>query len=548
MTEFIRGGPKRYSHQNAGLHKMIQTGGVAALLFEPGTGKTATTLDYCGLLALKLPAREARVLVICPLAAIDTWVIQAQQFVSPQVHFWAEALGGSIVQRGEALAARGGNPFRRTKATGKSASREHPRALHHKKAFMWAATASDNRLRPITASEGPDGLGDDKPKLILEVVNIDAFSSRRAYGKGTLADFMLESVIRFNPDLVVVDESHKIKSAMGNASRLLGRIGERVPRRVILTGTVMPHSPMDVFGQWRFLQPYAFGYTDRDGTPKKATFGRFKSEYAITGGYMGHEITGFRNLDDMQKIMAANAIVARKADALDLPDTMDVVVPVELSPAEKKAYVEMRDTLASQLGGSGMGASATATNRLTQMLRLRQLTSGHLPDDSGMLRVLGQSKVNTIRSIVNDTLAGEKRVVVFCLFSREIADLRRALVTPDTEVQVIVGGTPTEERLRLRKRFGSDNPQRMVMIAQIKTMSLAVNELVTASHAVYGSLSQQRDDYVQSRDRLNRIGQKNPVTFWYAVAPGTVDAVILQSHEDRSDLETAMLKHILDQQ
>ena len=81
-------------------------------------------------------------------------------------------------------------------------------------------------------------------------------------------------------------------------------------------------------------------------------------------------------------------------------------------------------------------------------------------------------------------------------------------------------------------------------MAQIKTMSLAVNELVTASHAIFGSLSQQRDDYIQARDRLDRIGQTQPVTFWHVIVPGTVDEVILKSHRDRTDLENAMLRHI----
>jgi SNF2 family DNA or RNA helicase len=85
------------------------------------------------------------------------------------------------------------------------------------------------------------------------------------------------------------------------------------------------------------------------------------------------------------------------------------------------------------------------------------------------------------------------------------------------------------------------------MVAQIKTMSLAVNELVTASHAIFATLSQQRDDIVQARDRLDRIGQTLPCTFWFALAPGTVDDVVYQSYLDRSNLEAAMLKHILDQ-
>jgi SNF2 family DNA or RNA helicase len=59
-------------------------------------------------------------------------------------------------------------------------------------------------------------------------------------------------------------------------------------------------------------------------------------------------------------------------------------------------------------------------------------------------------------------------------------------------------------------------------------------------------MSQQRDDWEQAKARLDRTGQTRPVTFWHMIAPGTVDSVILQSHRDRTSLETAMLKHIQD--
>lgn len=553
MTKFIPGGPPRYAHQKRGLWKIIKSKGIAALLFDPGTGKTATTLDYLALLALKAPpgpdgAREVRVLVVSPLAAVDTWVLQAQEWLGPQVNFWAEALGGTLLQRGEALAARGGQPYaRKAPARRRRGPAEGPRALHQGKALALAFRAAE---RPQARREdGPDALGTALPRLVIEVVNIDTFSSRARVGSRTMADFMLESVRRFGPEVVVVDESHRIKSASSNASRLLARIAMIVPRRIILTGTVMPHSPLDVFGQWRFLDPTAFG---RQG--RRATFEEFRRRFAVMGGYMGHEVVGFKNLDEMQDIMAQRAAVATKADALDLPPTTDVTVPVTLTPREGKAYRDMKDALAAQVGTSeAPGPLASAGNRLTQMLRLRQITSGHLPDDQGAVHDLGGSKVATIRSIIEDTLLGENRIVVFGFFTQEIEDLRAALTARPprpTVVEVIAGGTPAEERAAIRRRFKDveGHPERIVLVAQIKTLSLAVNELVTASHAIFGSLSQQRDDYVQARDRLSRIGQTRPVTFWHAVAPGTVDAVILQSHRERTDLETAMLRHIREEE
>lgn len=547
MTEYVVGGPERYAHQKRGLNKMIATGGVTALLFDPGLGKTAVALDYMGLLALKASpdtqgVREARVLVICPLVAVDTWVSQAEVYMSPMVNFWAEAIGGGLLERGEAMAARSGHHWnRRAEATKRFSCA--PKALHHEKSWAFAARNND-RSAPVTSSEGPDGLGTQSPRVVMLVTNLDTFVSRARHGGGTMADYMVESIRRFDPDLVIVDESHKIKGAQANASRLLARVGKFVKRRVILTGTVMPHSPVDVFGQWRFLDRFAFGLNMPDGTKKEATIAGFSQRFVIKGGYMGYETLGFKNLDEMQSIMARNAAVARKEDALDLPPTTDVVIPVHLSPVEAKAYADMKANLQAVLSPT---MTATVPNRLSQMMRLRQITAGHLPDDNGPVQTIGTSKVATIASLVHDTLAGEKRIVIFAYFTQEIDDLVRHIAKAGTEVMEITGGTDVSDRLAMRQRFGSDDPARIVMVAQVKTMSLAVNELVTASHAIFATLSQQRDDIVQARDRLNRIGQTKPCTFWYALAPGTVDDVVYQSYIDRSNLESAMLRHIFDQ-
>lgn len=561
MVTFIPGGPKRYAHQSRGLKKLLETAGVGALLFDPGLGKTATTLDFCSILALKAPVRdgvqEARVLVVAPLAAIDTWVKQASIWVTPQVDFWAEALGGtgSIIQRAEALAARGGQPYRQTPgSTTKKRKRfrdvggvrmeEPERAEHWQKALDWNARSSE---RVVLPSDGPDGLGRSNPRLVLEVINFDTFSSRQRVGSKTTADIVLDGVRRFDPDLIVIDESHKIKGATSNVSRLMDRIGQTVKRRIILTGTVMPAGPLDVFAQWRFLDPYAFGQLQPDGSMKRATMDGFKARYAVLGGYLGHEVVGYRNLDELQRIMSQRAVVARKEDELDLPPVIPIPVPIILSPAEKQAYDQMKKDLSTKLLGGQLTASSN--NRLTQMMRLRQITAGHLPDDTGTVHTIGTTKVDAIRSIAHDTLAGVNRIVVFCLFTHELHQIAEKLKEAGTVIMAIGGETPRDERLRYRARFGSNEKTRMILIAQVQTLSLAVNELVTASDVIFGSLSQQRDDLIQAIDRLNRIGQKGEkVRVFFVEAPKTIDEVIHKSHDDRTNLESAVLRHILGEQ
>lgn len=541
---FEYGGPARFEHQKRGLRKILENRGVAALLFDPGLGKTATVLDYCSLLALASPSGEARVLVVAPLAAVDQWALQVSTWVSPQVNVWAEALGGSTQQKVEALAARGGSVTMKPVGGFGRGAGYRGRALHAQRSVAVTARVDGEVLEEERARRGgPDALGNDRPRLVIEALNVDTLSQRQVRGSRTMADVLLQGVQRFNPDLVVVDESHVIKSPSSNVSRLMARIGQRVPRRIILTGTVMPHSPLDVFGQWRFLDPKAFGYTDADGRRRDATFGRFKEDYAVMGGFGGHQVKGFRNLDRMQEIMSERAEVALKGEALDLPAASDVVVPVHLSSAEEAAYKRMKKDLQVTFRS---GRTSTAMGRLAQVMRLRQITSGFLPDDEGNVREIGRSRVQTVESIVRDTLAGERRVVVFAVFRREIDALRKALADPATEVEVITGDTPPEERLAIRRRFGSDDPGRIVLIAQIRTLSLAVNELVTACNAVFAGLPAQRDVIVQARDRLNRLGQTRPCTFWYALAPRTVDDALYRAYVQRTDLERGLLEHIFD--
>lgn len=541
MSKFIPGGRPRFKHQQEGLRRILDTKGVTALLMDPGTGKTFTALDYCSIMALKMPetpegVREARVLVAAPLAAVDSWLIQASEGISPQVNYWVEVLGGTIVEKGEALAARSGNRY--VRGSDHRKQKVHETALHLRRSHGIKVHAEGHTVDP---RKGIAGFPTDRPRLIMMVVNLDTFARRDKYKSKTLADHMLESVKRFGPDLIIVDELHKLKSPSSNTSRLLARIGQLAPKRLGLTGTVMPKGPLDVFAQWRFLEPEAFGRLQGNGRRKNATFSEFRERFAIMGGFMGREVVGYQNLDELQDIMAKNSIVVKKEDALDLPKTTDTVVPFDLSTREQKAYEDVQKELVTQHED---GSYSIAENPLTRALRLRQITSGFLPNEDGEIKDLGSTKTKVIASVVNDTLEGEKRVVVFCQFSREIEELSKRLATAGTRVEVITGSTPQAERLAIRERFGTETEERIVLVAQVSTLSLAVNELVTASHAVYGSMTLQRADYIQSKDRLNRLGQKRPVTFWHVEARGSIDEVIRSSHQEGTDLEAAVLQHI----
>lgn len=536
-TNLHMSGPPRYAHQTQGLRWLIKQRGVAALVFDPGTGKTATTVDYLNVLANKLPGQEVRAIVVCPSVALDTWVTEIRKWLGEPVNFWAETVEGSLLERAQTLAERGGKPFR-----GKLA-RQKP-SKWRKKAVLMACEGEgllDHRGEFQGSQIAPEALSG--PKVCLAVVGSEGLAQRsKLVGSRNMADIWLEAFKRYRPDIVIVDESHRLKNPNSNISRILNRVAKHVPRRVILTGTLMPHSPLDVHGQWKFLDQLAFyQVNEKSGEIETMSHGRFREKFAVTGGDFGKRILGFRNLDELQDTIKKRSLVVKKEDALDLPAVTDMFIEARLSDKEFRLYENMKKEMAVELDHN---TYAYVTTVLTKALRLRQLTAGYIPDSDGEVRTTGHTKINAVRDLVNDNLAGEKRLVIFCNFTYEIEKLAEKLKKSADKIFVINGETPKEDRVRMRKTFGSDDPSRIILIAQISTLSLAVNELVTASHAIFASLTLRRDDYIQARDRLHRLGQTKPVTFWHVICPKTIDQTILKTHLDRTDLETAILDHI----
>jgi hypothetical protein len=224
---------------------------------------------------------------------------------------------------------------------------------------------------------------------------------------------------------------------------------------------------------------------------------------------------------------------------------------VTLNAREARAYREMAEDLAAMMDD---GSLLEVPNAIAKIMKLRQIAAGFVRDtETEEVHIVGDSLRKAQAEVACTTLGGEDRLVVSGYFRTEcalLADLIRKEEAKagrkDTVVEVITGATKAAERLAIRQRFGdvSRNLARTILVAQARTMSLSVNELVTAQHLVHGSPSERRDDWVQLRGRLDRNGQTKPVTFWNCYSPGLIGEIMLTKHKYRGDLEAALLDHI----
>ena len=263
-------------------------------------------------------------------------------------------------------------------------------------------------------------------------------------------------------DCVVLDEAHRIKSPGSRVSLYCTALGKQVPYRMALTGTPAHNSPLDVYAQYRFLDPGIFG----------TNFSAFRDRYAVMGGYGGYQVIAYRvsptlpdgqpnpyyspKLDqEFQERMYSLAFRVRTGDVLDLPPEMDEERRFDLSDSAREIYTKLyRDMVA----GIGSG-KVTVANTLTRLLRLQQIASGFLPvenDEDGTtnLQQIDTGKQELPADLLEDLPAYEP-LVVFFRFIHDADAIRQKVEAVGTRIVVMserphagIGAAPRSDAAR----------------------------------------------------------------------------------------------------
>lgn len=335
---------------------------------------------------------------------------------------------------------------------------------------------------------------------------------------------MFDALAEWDADLVIADESQRIKTPGAKQSKALHRLGDRAPYKMILTGTPITASPLDFWSQYRFLQKGIF----------QTSYYAFRSHYAvledvrIPGRSPFQKVIGYRNKKDL--VARAHSIAYRvtKEEALDLPDTIDQTLHVTLEPKATGHYKQLTQEMLTELENGGV---VTAPNILTRLLRLQQVTGGFLPDADGGDQVrVSSAKENELMELLQDRAGLDPwrgKTVVFCRFRAEIAGIREQLEKEGISYRELTGDTPGRDREQAVADF-QDDPDVMVFLAQIQAAGVGLT-LTAADVAVFYSTTFSYADYYQARARLHRVGQKQSVVYVHLVVPGTVDERVAQA-------------------
>ena len=319
--------------------------------------------------------------------------------------------------------------------------------------------------------------------------------------------------------LIVADEAHKLKSPGSNVSRRFAALAQRSAFNLALTGTPLPHSPLDGYALMRFVDPSIFGTSF-------ARFKRFYTRAAETaedradplklmenrGGALTRIV--LQNLTTFNRRMGTATFRVEAGDVLSLPEVVEQSVLVGLEAEARRIYRDLEHDFFAWVNEEAE-ERITAAHAGVKVMRMAQVTGGSAPieDDGGQRRgrVISTAKREALADVL-DGLAGDEPVVVFCRF---VADLEAVAGTAGAGYRELSGAR--NELAEWQEGGGR------VLGVQVQAGSVGVN-LTRARYAVFYSLPISLALYQQARARLVRPGQEGAtVHLIHLAAAGTID-------------------------
>ena len=332
-----------------------------------------------------------------------------------------------------------------------------------------------------------------------------------------------ERIEKIKWSTIVFDEIQKLKAHNGKASKFFGKLTEKHHKalRLGLSGTPLSNSPLDAFAVFRALAPGVFG----------KSWTRFRSRYALMNPHIRGMVLRLINQDELAEKVAEHCDRVRTEDVVDLPPVRHQTIPVELSPAERKAYKEMKNDMVLELPED---QTIIPDNALTQLLRLAQMTGGFIGGvdcPGGVLRV-GTGKPDKLDALIDfcESLDENEPLVVVCRFRSDLDSVGQITGRKIYELS----GRKNELEKWQRCDEGS------VLAVQIQAGATGI-DLTRASQCVFYSIGYSLADYHQMLARTHRPGQTRSVLYTHLVVRDSVDESVYRALKNKKQVIDAVI-------
>jgi SNF2 family DNA or RNA helicase len=360
--------------------------------------------------------------------------------------------------------------------------------------------------------------------LNILIMNVESFSS----GNGT--EFAYKFLSAHPKSMVAIDESTTIKTPTSNRTKNILKLTSHCKYRRILTGSPVTKSPLDLYSQCQFLDPWLLDHQ---------SYYTFRARYSIckkiqVNGRQVEIVVGYKNLGELSDKIKNFSKRILKEDCLDLPEKSYVKHYVELTKEQKKVYEQMKKEAIAFLDDK-MQSSATV---MTQLMRLHQITCGHFTADDGTIKDLPCSRLGELMNILENI---EGKTIIWSHYTHDVRRIIKEIkrVYGDDSVVDYYGATDTDARSANIKKFQTDDKCRF-FVGTTHTGGYGIT-LTAGSNMIYFSNGYDLEKRQQSEARIDRIGQTKKMTYIDIMTEDTIDERIVKALRNKVNIANKIM-------
>lgn len=303
-------------------------------------------------------------------------------------------------------------------------------------------------------------------------------------------------------DMVVVDELHKCKSSGSQQGHALLKLN-KYKHQIGLTGTLIMNAPLDCYTALKWIGV------------EKANLTNFKSQYCVFGGFGGHQIVGYKNLNLLKDEIESCSIRRKKEDLTDLPPKTIIPQIIEMDDKHEKFYEAVKDGVKEQCDKIDLNPA----NVLALTTRLRQATScpSILTSES-----ITSSKIQRAVELTEDIIASGDKVVIMSTFKEPLNELYNIL----REYNPLIGsGDIPDDVVSKNVDLFQTDPKYKVFLGTTAKCGTGIT-LNAASYMICIDTPWTAALQEQVEDRINRITNTKSVTIYRLICQGTIDEAV----------------------
>lgn len=433
------------------------------LALDLGTGKTKVSIDICRYLHKNISPING--LVVCLNNAVEKWV--------DEINIHSYELQG-IAVRGEAISE--GKWWEGNSSIVKTA----------KECKMEALCSSDPQLR------------------VISFESLRSLCSKRvkpsAGGKGIDLpdDAAIESFLsNVNPNIVIIDESHKVKNRETLIFDILNKIARRCRWRYLLTGTPF-HNLLDLWAQYYIMD---------GGQTFGQSFNKFQWDYfedkkryiKSRGIYISNWVVTPSGKKAIMDKMYTRAIRYDEGEVHDMPGKVFEIRSFELSKEQKDDYLQIIKNFESNKTIKKFGENQTET--------FRQICSGFIIKTGKVYK--HNPKLLLLEELIDEIIPHDK-LVVFHHYQMEHVLISKLLRKKRINFTEINGGV--KDKYANNKKFLTDERCRLALVS-ISSGSASI-DLQSARYAIFFNNARSIIDRKQAIKRIHR-GKIKRTRFYY---------------------------------